>query len=203
MNAVRGWSSVLLLCLSPWVLSLAQRGRAPAEKSPAPQLVAWVNYLAEGLFIHATGEPGTEARFQIRQVELEPAENQGSTGTLSFPIQFDASGVWYQILPLLGLASEVPKTYEFWITQDLPAPAQDLVSIEWRLDTGCVAASTPGLENPPAGGLSMLPRPGTMVPLHPVSWAVLPAPGLLLEGSPHHLAFSLAPTGIEGVLPVN
>ena len=152
--------------------------------------VSW----SEGLAIaEVEGPPGAPVTLRVTMFTQGPG---GQTVTRSdISGTFDSTGLYMMAASLGDLAG--------WTDFDLvleavvaSAGGDVLKSDTWGLRKRSLDPSSPNAPVAPGGGTGAVAAPGTVAPLLPYSWAALPY-------GQDVILFQCAPTGIEGVIPVN
>ena len=117
------------------------------------------------------------------------------TTQFSLPGVFDANG---EYMIAVQLSSLLP-----WTDFDLAVEVASVgfnglaqQSLTWGLRKRSFDPSDPNAPTAPSGGSGLIAAPGTQAPLLPYTWASMTYQSDIV-------LFQCAPTGIEGVIPVN
>ncbi len=191
MPALLSGLVVLGLVLTP---AAGNSGENPDTGVPArPVLYGSVSW-GEGLAI-ASVEGPAGSPVSLRVTIITAGASGASVTQSDLAGVLDANGVYSYTAALGDLASWA----DFDIVLEAHIPDGNggtVVSDAWGLRKRTFDPSSPQAPSAPVGGVGAVAAPGTIAPLLPYSWATM-------QYGQDVVLFQCAPTGIEGVIPVN
>jgi hypothetical protein len=179
--------------------------QSPADGSlldDIPTLVLSVEQETGTLNFESTGLPGTAATLRVA------IATDGSTyQILQIPFSFDGSGRFQLAISASIFAEAEAAAVHADVTTTLAGGLQ-VFSMPWSMEMLTLPESKLPANYIPTGVLWNLPLPGTTAPLYPVTFMAVPLGGIgsgleyqcFLAGP---MAYMVATSGIEGLLPVN
>ncbi|MAG57020.1 MAG: hypothetical protein CMJ83_12060 [Planctomycetes bacterium] len=172
----------------------ASGGKPESDDHKAPRLEAYVVASENLVQLRASGVPGGAGVFRVAL--LVNAASGPVTWLLEMPFYFDATGQW-QLSPIALTELAVLESFDVVMDVAVMSGGTPVSSDLWGLRLRSFA---PGAQNAPSvgGGVSNHPLPNTQSPTFPYSWATIAVGELGGVAS-----FHCAPTGLEGVIPVN
>jgi hypothetical protein len=191
LPALLGGLLVVCLLMSPAVGNGGDKSTNGHDGSPS--LWAEVSWAEGQVSAYAEGVPGAPLSLSVSIVSYVATGNV--TTQFSLPGVFDANG---EYMIAVQLSSLLP-----WTDFDLAVEVASVgfnglaqQSLTWGLRKRSFDPSDPNAPTAPSGGSGLIAAPGTQAPLLPYTWASMTYQSDIV-------LFQCAPTGIEGVIPVN
>jgi hypothetical protein len=186
-------SGLLVVCLLMSPVVGNGRDKPSDSHDGSPSLWAEVSWAEGQVTTYAEGVPGAPLALSVSMVSYAATGNV--TTQFSIPGVFDANGEYVIAVQLSSLLS--------WTDFDLMVEVDSVGfnglaqrSSTWGLRKRTFDPSDPNAPVAPSGGSGLIAAPGTQAPLLPYSWASMTYQSDIV-------LFQCAPTGIEGVIPVN
>ena len=186
-------SGLLVVCLLIAPAVGNGGSKVSGSDSGGPSLWAQVSWAEGYVRAHAEGVPGAPVELSVTLVTIGTAGH--STSQFNLPGVFDVNG---EYVVGVSLSNLLPGA-DFDLVVNAVSPGANGVleqSATWGLRKRTFDPSDPNAPTAPSGGSGLVAAPGTQAPLLPYTWAALPYQSDVV-------LFQCAPTGIEGVIPVN